>query len=228
MTERSPPASSVEHALAAGGDGLADVAFDGGAAGQGLEAAVVAAAALRAAELHDHVADFAGRLAIAAPQLAALHESAADARADADVQRALGLAGRAEPGFAQRAEVAVVADDDGRLEAGLQQRAEVDARQSHVRRHDHQPAVGIDHAGHGDADGRQVVGRDAALADHVVHALFDGGDDAFRAALARRGALLAADDLARLAHQRGLHLRAADVHAQVQPRSPFDRVCRSS
>ena len=46
----------------------------------------------------------------------------------------------------------------GRLEAGLQQRAEVDAGQAHVRRHHHQPAIGIDHAGHGDADGRQVAG----------------------------------------------------------------------
>ena len=159
MTERSPPASSHQHAGAAGGDGLADVALDGGAAGQGLEAAAVAAAALRAVELHDHVADLAGRFAIAAPQLAALHEAAADARAHADVHGAAGLAGRAEPGFAQRAEVAVVADDDGGLEAGLQQRAEGHARQRHVRRHHHQAPVGIDHAGHGDADGRQVVGR---------------------------------------------------------------------
>ena len=38
-------------------------------------------------------------------------------------------------------------------------------------------------------------------------------------ALARRGTLFPADDLARLADQRGLHLRAADVHAQIEPLS---------
>ncbi len=52
---------------------------------------------------------------------------------------------------------------------------------------DDQPTVGIDHGGHGDADGRQVVGRNAALADHVVHALFDGGHDPFRPPLAAWG-----------------------------------------
>ena len=154
---------------------------------------------------------------VAAPQPAALHQAAADARADADIQCALGLAGRAEPGLAQGAEVAVVADDDGGLEAGLQQRSQGHARQTHVRRHHHDAPIGIDHAGHGDADGRQVVGADAALADHVVHALLDGGHDPFGPLLARRGAFLPADDLARLAHQRALHLRAAHVHAQIQP-----------
>ena len=158
MTERSPPASSLEHALAAGGDGLADVALDGRAAGQGLEAAAVAAAAFRGRQVHDDVADLAGRFAVAAPELAALDETAADARAHADVQGAVGLAGRAEPGFAQGAEVAVVADDDGHLEAGLQERAQLHAGQLHVRRHHDQALVGIDDAGHGDADGGQVAG----------------------------------------------------------------------
>ena len=91
----------AQDAGAPGGDGLAQVALDGGAAGQGLEAAAVAAAALGAGQVHDDVADLAGRLAVAAPQLAALDEAAADARAHANVERALGLAGGAEPGFAQ-------------------------------------------------------------------------------------------------------------------------------
>ena len=35
--------------------------------------------------------------------------------------------------------------------------------------------------------------------------------------LPRGGAFFAADDLARLTHQRGLHFGAADVHAQIEP-----------
>jgi len=54
-----------QEAFAAGGDGVAQIAFNGGAAGERLEAAATAAAAFRPAKLHDHMADFAGRFPIA-------------------------------------------------------------------------------------------------------------------------------------------------------------------
>ena len=72
----------------------------------------------------------------------------------------------------------------GAWKRAFQQRPMATPVKLHVRRHDHDAAIGIDDAGHGDADGRQIGGGDAALADHVVHDLFDGGHDSFRAALA--------------------------------------------
>ena len=100
----------------------------------------------------------------------------------------------------------------------------MDARQVHVRCVHDQPAAGIDDAGHGDADGGQVIGRDAPFLHGVVHALFQGGDGSLGAFIARRGPFFAGDNLARLADQRRLHLRAADVHAQVKPMLIFPLV----
>ena len=73
-----------------------------------------------------------------------------------DAHRALGLAGRAQPLLAQRAQVAVVAHGHGQLEALLQVRPDVHAREAHVGRDDDAALVRIDHAGNGHADGREV------------------------------------------------------------------------
>ena len=48
-----------EEGLLAVGHGLGEIAEDGGAAGEGLETAAVAAIAFGAADFDDHVADFA-------------------------------------------------------------------------------------------------------------------------------------------------------------------------
>ena len=76
-----------QHARAAGRQGRADVALDRRAAGQGLQAAAIAAAAHRAADLHDDVADLAGRLAGPAPQPSLLHQARADAGAHPNAHR---------------------------------------------------------------------------------------------------------------------------------------------
>ena len=144
-----------------------------------------------------------------------LHETAADACSHADIQYAFRFAGGAKPCFAQRTEVAVVADNDGRFETGFQQRAKGNAGQLHIRRHDDESPIGIDYTRHRDADGGQIVGTDSALADHVVHAFFDGRDLLLGPGVARRGATLATDDFARFTHQGCLHFRAADIHTQI-------------
>ena len=55
------------------------------------------------------------------------------------------------------------------MEAALQVRADGHAGQAHVGRDHHAGGVGIDHAGDGDAHGRQIAGGDFALLQHVVH-----------------------------------------------------------
>ena len=88
-----------QFARAARGQRGADVALDGGAAGERLEAAAIAAAAKRAADLHDDVADLTGRLAGATPHFALLHEAGPDAGANFKMPSEL-LALRAEPSHA--------------------------------------------------------------------------------------------------------------------------------
>ena len=60
-----------------------------------------------------------GRLAGPAPEFSFVHVTAADARADEDAHDRVGVAGGAEPFFAQRTEVAVVADGHGHVESTL-------------------------------------------------------------------------------------------------------------
>ena len=50
----------------------------------------------------------------------------------------------------------------------------------------------------------------------VLDDLFDHGQDLLGSAGPRRGAPLPLEDSPRLADQRGLHLRSAHVHAQIQ------------
>ena len=88
--------------------------------------------------------------------------------------------------------------------------------QAHVGSDDDAGGVGIDHPGHGHAHRRQVAGRDLALLQRVFHDLFDHGEHLLWPAGPRRRLPLALEDSPRFADQRGLHLRAADVHAQVK------------
>ena len=150
-------------------------------------------------------------------QFAVLHEAGANAGADANVHGE--CAARAEPSQVspKAPKLPSFPSTIGALKRVERPHAEVDAGEAHTRRHRDAELVGIDHPRHGDADGRQIVGGDAAFAEHVVDGLFDGGHDVFRSALPRGGALIAADDLARFPHQRGLDFRAADVDAQIEP-----------
>src|SRR5665213_3414664 len=70
-----------EQRLLAVGHGGADFSEDGGAAGQRLEAAAVAAIALGAAHLDDHVTDLPGRPVEAGKQFTVNNNSSADAGA---------------------------------------------------------------------------------------------------------------------------------------------------
>ena len=77
-----------EEGLLAVFDAGLDLLEDGRAAGQGLEAAFVAATALRAVDVQDHVADFAGGMVEAAVEVAVEDQPAADAGADEDADEA--------------------------------------------------------------------------------------------------------------------------------------------
>jgi len=104
-------------AFAAVVNGIADVAFDGGAAGEGFETAAVATAAEGAAGLHDHVADFAGGIAAAGDELAVDDEAGADAGTDKDADGGGSAAGGAAPSFTEGAEIDIIADIDRDFEA---------------------------------------------------------------------------------------------------------------
>ena len=80
-----------EEGLLAVFDAGLDLLEDGGAAGEGLEAAFVAAAAFGAVDVQDHVADLAGGVVEAAVEVAVDDQAAADAGADEDADEALGL-----------------------------------------------------------------------------------------------------------------------------------------
>ena len=88
-------------------------------AGDGLQAAAVAAAADRAVGVDEHVAELAGEALRAAVQAAVEHQPGADARRDHQVDEVLGVAPGAERGLGQRGEVGVVVDEDRQLEPAV-------------------------------------------------------------------------------------------------------------
>ncbi len=90
------------------------------AAGVGLEAAAVPAAADRPVLVHQHVADLAGRSAVAAVEPAADQEPAADARGEHQVDHLRGVAAGAEHGLGECAQVRVVVDVNRQAEALLE------------------------------------------------------------------------------------------------------------
>src|ERR1019366_1447788 len=98
----------VEEGLLAVFDAGLDLLKDGGAAGQRLETAFVAAAAFGAVDVQDHVADLAGGVVEAAVEFAVDDHAAPNAGADEDADEALGFAFEFGDVDAQRADVAVV------------------------------------------------------------------------------------------------------------------------
>ena len=166
-----------------------------------FQAAAVAAGAGRPVDLHDDVADLGGRLPVAAPQAAVLDEPAADARPDEDAERAGGLAGGPDPVFAQRAQVDVVAHHHRHLEPRLHLGGHRHAREVHVGRHGHAALVGIHHARHRDADGRQVRRPHVALGQDLFHRPPDRLQDGARLGAARRGLAVPLEHAPRLLHQ---------------------------
>lgn len=204
-----------QHGRSPGGHGVAQVALDGRSTGQGFKAAAVAAAAAWAVELHHDVADLAGGVPSPAPQFPFAHEPGADSRADEDRHDAAGAAARAEPGFAQRAEVAIVAQNDRHAKMVFQVRAEGHAGEIHVGGDNDAARLGVGHPGHGDADPRERVGDQVGLVEHLVDDLFQGGDDLLGAPFPGRGRFFAGNNRPAFFGQGSLDFRPPDIDAKV-------------
>ena len=89
--------------------------------------------------------------------------------------------------------------------------------EAHVGRDDDMARLRLDDARHGDADGREVGRFQLGLGEHFLDHRFDHRQDLLRPAGPRRRLPLLPQDGPRFADQRGLNLRAADIHAQIQP-----------
>jgi hypothetical protein len=189
------------------------------AARVGLHAAAPAAAAARAVDAHDHVAELAGRAA-PGPRPAVEHEPAADARAPEDAEQRPVLARRADLELRVRRQVDVVAERDRHLEVLLERLAQVErarpARQVHRAR---DRALGVvDAARRADADAREVGGGEPRLIQRLAQHLRHPRGDRFRPAFQRRLVALGPQDfVARaLVHDRRLDLRAAEIDPAVE------------
>lgn len=197
-------------------DGVADIAFDGGAASEGFEAAAIAAATEGAAGLHDHVADFAGGVAAAGDELAVDDDTGADTGADEDTDRGGGAAGGPAPGFAERAEVNVVADKDRDFEAFAQGRGDDDAGEGHIGS-EHDGTVGrINRAGDGEANAGEIAGIEVAFSEEHRDDIADRSDDMSGFGIARSGHAFAGDDGAFGVGEGGHDFGATDVNPEIE------------
>ncbi len=160
--------------------------------------------------------DLAGGLAGPAPHLALGDQTGSDARSDPNAHRTFRLSGRAQPSFAVRAQVAVVADRDRHMESAFQVRAQRYAGKAHVGRDDDVARLRLHDARHGDADGGEVGSYELGLGEHLLHHRFHHRQNLFGAAGSRRRLPLLSQDGPRLADQRGLDLRAADIDAHIE------------
>lgn len=197
-------------------DGVAEIAFDSGAAGEGFEAAAVATAAEGAPGLHDHVADFAGGVAAAGDELAVDDHTGADTGADEDTDGGGSAAGGAAPGLAERAEVNVVAEINGHFEAFAQERGDDDAGERHVRGEDDFAFGRGDRAGDGEADAGEIAGIEIAFGEENSDNIADGGDDMSGFGVAGSGHAFAGDDGAFGVGEGGHDFGATDVNTEVE------------
>src|SRR5581483_2697554 len=111
---------AAEDRRPAGGEGFSGLVGDGGARGERLQAAVVAAVAAPAVQLDRHVAGLAGDAAGAEQQVVIDDDAAADTGADGEVDHVGDAAARAEAVLAEGGEVSVVAGADGQVAEGGQ------------------------------------------------------------------------------------------------------------
>jgi len=198
--------------------GVADVALDGSAAGEGFETAAVAAPTEGAAGLHDHVADFAGGIAAAGDELAVDDEAGADAGTDKDADGGGRAAGGAAPSFTEGAEIDIVADIDRDFEAFAEEGGDDHAREGHVWGK-HNFAFGRrDGTGNGEADAGEFARINTAFGEQDRDNIGDGGDDMIALRIAGRGHALAGDDGTIGVGEGGHDLGAADVNTEIQLR----------
>ena len=177
------------------------------AAGHGLQAAAVAAAADLEVAGHVDVADVARRALGAAVDPALGDDPAADAGADLDEEQVVVGA----PGLvvlAQRHDVHVVVDERRRAEVVSEPTTDAIAVPAgHDRRRDRGARGELDRAGDADARAAHVVVRAAELGEHRVERLLEPGQD-------RVGAVGDRDLLRRL----GQHLAAEVGHRHARVR----------
>src|SRR4029453_16318314 len=135
----------------------------GGRPPGGLEAADPATCTGRAVGVDHHVADLAGREAVAHHEVAVEDQPGADAVADLDQEEAA-LRGPTQPELAERGGVGVVGDVDGDGERLRQAGGQVGVVPAQVGCFEDN-AGGVDHAGAADADAQEGAGGGAGEVD---------------------------------------------------------------
>src|SRR6185312_13635778 len=195
-------------------DQLAHVALHGGARGERLDAAALAAAAARAVRQERHVADLAGDAAAAVVRVVADDDAAADAGADEDADHGARALADAVGVLADDGDADVVVEKDAQaIEAGGEALDERDLRPAEVGRGVDDAARVIDAAGDADAERAEVGGARtdlvadaAAERDHAV-------DDGVGSVGGERLGALGVDDVAVDVDGGGVHLGATEVEA---------------
>ncbi len=201
---------------AAGGHRGANLVLDSRAAGQGFQTSCIAAAAAEAAfGLHDDVSDFAGGLAGPPPELPLAHEAAADAGAHEHSEGAAGPACCPQPGLAQRAQVAVIAQGHGQVVAACQPRHDLHAGKVHIGGDDHAASFGIDHTRHRDAQRGNALGPQPLLGQKAVDQPAHSGEHFVSRSGPRGGGPQPGGNAAGLVGQGGQNLRPADIDSQI-------------
>ena len=177
LVQRQPQAfasAGERHAL--------PVAGQGGAPGERLEAADVAAPADHRRVVDDlDVPDVAGRALRPAVDAAVRDDPGADAGADLDDDDVVMANRDPRPPLAEGEDVHVVVDPDRRPIAvgeSLADRISVPAR--HDRRADRPPGAKLDGTGHADADAPEPAGQVAGRGGQLREQLVDAGEAAFR------------------------------------------------
>ena len=193
------------------------------AAGHGLEAAPVAAAADLEVARHVDVADVARRALGAAVDPALGDDPAADAGADLDEEQVVVGA----PGLvvlAQRHDVDVVVDERRRAEVVSEPTADAIAVPAGHDRRRHRRARGeLDRAGDADAGAADVVVRAAELGEHRVERLLEPAQDGVRAVGDRDLLRGLGQHLAAEVRHRHARVRRAEVGGQDHARVAVER-----
>ena len=190
-----------------------NVAKDGAAAGQRLEAAFIAAAAFGSVDVDDHVADLARRAVDAGVGLAIDDDARADAGAEEDADEMFGLRLQLRLEDAERVQLAVVLHEHRHVEQLLQGFLERKIFPAQIGREDDAALLRVHRAGRANADPDHLAHGEITFIDRVLHAPGDAVDDLVGAAMS-----LGADlDLAKAVEGRvkdaGKNLGTAEIDA---------------
>lgn len=197
-------------------DGFADLAFDGGTAGERFEAPTIATAAEGPAGLHDHMADLTCGIATSGDELTIHDDARTDTRADKDADRAGRGAGDAAPRFAESAEIDVVTDHNGHFKALAEERCDNHAGEGHVGSAHNSSLFGRHGARDSEANRGDVARGEFIFREEDGDDIGNGGDHMISLGIARSGHAFSGGDVAIRVGEGRQDFGAADIDAEVE------------